>query len=284
MKRTLICVASIFLVSGALEASSVIACSGSATAVNSCYASHLSDFDSNLQWDTLTATNPSAPTTENGNIYNTTWYGTTGFMNVTVTGTELRLADNYGLVWTGSAWVNPLTFPGYPYRFSGNFDAPPDTTPSSAVTPGSPGDHLLGSASNTASFLIGTSSTLDVIGFRVAAVTMSTFDLTLSLFASSDGSGTPEILSVPGLTGGGNCPGLFNNPPTPCNTAAYVEVITSGPIRSFSVNTNDPSGFYIDTLQVSAPEPSPMLLTGIGLLAGALVLRRKQGGRAATNH
>jgi hypothetical protein len=68
--------------------------------------------------------------------------------------------------------------------------------------------------------------------------------------------------------GGGNCPGLSKNPPQPCNDAALIQFYDPGnAISSVElVMLNDPSGVYIDGLDVAVPEPSSLVLFAAGIL------------------
>lgn len=285
MKRFLICIATLVAASGGLRASSVISCGILNTSPNPCSSAHLGTFNLQVDWNSLTATNPSDQPTIDGNSYNTTWDASAGYVNVQVSGTGLIRADNYAMVQVGSNWMNPTGQAGFPYRFTGTFDSPPDTsyTVSNLTVPvGTYGETLLGSK-NAGTFVIGTTNAiLNSFGFRVASVTNANFDVTIQLFSSTDGSGTPlETLSLASLTGGGNCPSLSNSPPQPCNTAPFLFVSTSGGIRSFAVTTNDGTGFYMSGLDVYAtPEPATMVITGAGLIALAFAIRRKRSATA----
>jgi hypothetical protein len=291
VKRIIICIATIVAASGALQASGIIACSGTATAGNPCYASYLPTFNTQATWDSLVATNPGAQPTVNGVAYNTVWDSSGGFVNVAVSGSSLILADDYALIKIGSMWINPAGSSGLPYRFTGSFDSPPDTgfTTSGVGLPvGAYGENLLGSFNpgSTGSFLISTTSNvlLTSFGFRIAAVTSSNFNVTINLFSNPDGTGTQQTLALNSLTGGGNCPSLSNSSgPVPCNNAPFLYVSTTGQVRSFSIQTNDPTGFYIDALDFNTvPEPAPLLFTGAGLLCLAFMIRRKRALRSAS--
>jgi hypothetical protein len=220
----------------------------------------------------------------NGTYSNTTWYAADGeYINVAVTGTSLIRADDYALVNTGMGWTAPPAGLS-PYKFTGNFDSAPDTgftTSGVGLTLNSYGEGLLGSY-NAGSFVIGTNYLLSSFGFRIASITNMTFDVTIQLFGSTDGSGTPlQTLSLSSLTGGGNCSSLSpaSGAPVPCNTAPFLFISATGLVHSFSIATNDPTGFYIDDLDLSGsttPEPATMLITGGGLLALAYVIRRRR--------
>lgn len=286
MKHALIFGALALLASEALHASTMISCAPTsatdANTVNTCYASHLSDFQTNLQWDNLVDA-LSNPVPVDGTAHSTTWYGSTALGTVSVTGANMYLRANYEATQlSGGLWLN-IQDPHYAH-FNGTFDAPPDTTPDSAVMPGYPGD-----------FLIGTTNTLTIssgavgmanFGFRVASQSNTAFDMVLSLFASTDGSGPAlETHTFISAYGGGTCAGLATvggAAPTPCNTAPFFAVTGTEGVHSFTVSVNDPNGFYIDTLQLNDnPEPASLLLTGFGLasLVG-FARRRKQTSRS----
>jgi hypothetical protein len=288
VKRILICIAVIVGASGAVQASGVIACNGVANASNSCYTSHLSTFDLQLNWDTSLSTSASsyvAPPID-GTNYNGTWYASAGYVNVTITGSTLIRADDYVYTHTGVGYIN-LGNLG-PNQFTGSFDSQPDTgltTSGVGIPLNSLGEGLLGSF-NAGSFVIGSNTVLSTFGFRIASSTMANFAVTIKLFGSADGSGTPlETLTQNGLTDGGNCSSLgqlTGGVPTPCNTAPFLYVSTTGAVKSFSISTNDPTGFYIDALDLyePVPEPATMLITGAGLLTLAYFLRRKRAAAA----
>jgi hypothetical protein len=227
-----------------------------------------------------------------GTGYNATWYASAGYVNVDITGTSLIRAEDYAMLDTSHGWA---AVPGHgPYQFTGSFDSAPDTgLTTSGVgipvhtfsVPGygtGGGESLLGSY-NGGSFVIGAgSAVLTSFGFRIAAISNATFNVTINLFGSTNGSGTAlETLTLNALSGGGNCQSLSqltNGSPTPCNTAPFIYVTATGGVRSFSIVTSDPTGFYIDALDmnVAAPEPTTMLITGGGLVTLAWFLRRKR--------
>ena len=282
LKRILICIACIAAASEAALASGIISCSGVANSSNSCDTSHLSTFNLQLNWDTVLSTSPTtynAPPIDGSN-YNTTWYGSAGFVNVTITGTSLIRGDDYALIDTTQGWKTPP--PGLtPYMVTGTFDSAPDTgftTSGVGLAVGPYGEGLLGSY-NAGSFVIGSNAVLSTFGFRISSITDANFNVTINLFSSSDGSGTPlQTLTANGLGGGGVCSSLGNTSgPVPCNTAPFLFVNTTGSVRSFSIQTNDPTGFYIDGLDLAeaSPEPATLVITGAGLLTLAYCLRRK---------
>jgi hypothetical protein len=194
-------------------------------------------------------------------------------------------------IFGGSLVINPNGNYGFPYQFTGSFDSAPDTgfkTSGVGISLGPYGEYLLGSKNveiggvqyNAGPITVGSPYALTSFAFRIAAITDATFGVTINLYSSADGSGTPvQTLSENNLGGGGNCSGLSGNPPVPCNMAPLLYVSTTGVVRSFSIQTSDPTGFYIDALDLSTPEPATMLFTGIGLLSLAFAIRRKRNAK-----
>jgi hypothetical protein len=297
VKRILICIAVIAAASGAVQASGVFACSGKANSSNSCYTSHLSTFDLQLNWDTSLSTSASsyvAPPID-GTNYNATWYASASFVNVTITGSNLIRGDDYFFTdTTGGGWQNLLNNP--PNRVTGSFDSAPDTgltTSGVGIPVNFYGEGLLGSqgmpGNNGGTFVVGSNTILSTFGFRIASDTNANFVVTINLFSSTDGSGTPlQTLTTNTLTDGGNCSSLaqltplVGGVPTPCNTAPFLYISTTGGVRSFSISTTDPTGFYIDSLDLYEPVPEPVtiVITGAGLLTLAFFLRRKRAAAA----
>jgi hypothetical protein len=274
VKCTLVGVVAAFLSGMALQASTVITCSESAMVTNTCTAAHITDFNANLQWNALGSasgvpfTSP-ATASANGNQ-----------VTVSAFGGNMILADNYGLISNGSGgWINPTVLPSAPFRFSGRFDAPPDTASPGFQPVGSPGDYLVGVYQNNNSMLLAFSQATQAFAFRVSTNSIFMFDVTVSEFASADGSGTALATNTFTNLGGGNCPGLFNNPPVPCNDASWLVGSGFAPsqVQSIVIHTNDTSGFYIDGLYLSdVPEPGTTALIGLGLVSVGLLARRRR--------
>jgi hypothetical protein len=218
---------------------------------------------------------------------------TLGGVNLTVSdgGAQMILADNYGLIqYRPGIWVNPNILPAAPYRFSGHFDAPPDTAPAPGFAPvGNPGDYLVGVFQNNNAMVLSASGSgnlgLQGFAFRISANSLSVFDVTIQEYSGANGTG---ILlgsqTFSSLTGGGNCPGLFSKPPVPCNDAPWI--VGGGfnglAVQSLVIHTSDTSGFFIDTVYLEeVPEPETMFFAGVGLLGLGYAIRRQRNGKLA---
>jgi hypothetical protein len=267
---------------GALQAATVISCSGVATSSNSCYANSLPSFTTRLDWAVFGA--------PDGVLHQGVWTANNvaGY-DISVSSQNsagLRVADNFASVLVNGNWILAGFIPTSPYAFAGHFDAPPDTAQTSAIPPGNPyGDHLLGVATNAnqanAKLVIDFSVALSDVALRIASTTASGFDARMQLFSGLDGTG---ILlgdnTYTGLTGGGNCATLsvsVSNPPSPCNDAPLIGMAGFNDlvVKSIVLSTSDPDGFFISSLMVnSAPEPASMILCGGGVLL--LLLRKKR--------
>jgi hypothetical protein len=270
VKRTLIWVVAALLSAAAAQASTVISCSESAMVTNTCSAAHITDFNAVLQWNALGTASP-VPFTNPA-----TAVASGVQVTVSDSGGKMILADNYALLSNGlGGWIDPTALPNAPFHFSGRFDSKPD------ATAGSPGDHLVGVYQNNNSMMLAFSQGLNEFAFRISSNSlMPLFNVTISEYASSDGTGVPlGTTTLASLTGGGNCPGLFAVPPVPCNDAPWV--VGSGfnatQVHSIIVHTNDPSGFFIDGLFMqTVPEPATTALIGLGLVALSLIARQRQ--------
>jgi hypothetical protein len=263
-----------------LHASSVITCSETAITGNTCAAAQGVTFNANLQWNALGSAT--------GIPFTSTTSGITGGITVGVSDAngQMILADNYGLINRNGRWIDPSFLPTAPYRFSGHFDAPPDSTTQFGAPVGSPGDYLVGTYQNNQALTIslsgaGVGSGLQGFAFRIAANSLSVFDVTIQEYSGPNGTGLLlGSQTFSSLTGGGNCPGLFHNPPQPCNDAPWV--VGSGfgglqGIQSLVIHTSDTSGFYIDTFYMEAvPEPGTMFVAGIGMLGLGYAIRRQR--------
>jgi hypothetical protein len=298
VKRKLICAVLFSAAPGLLHASGVIAvsCGGASvlTASTTCsnsatYGSILETFSNDLQWNaandivspTLTATNASDPASANGGLYNTTWDAVG--LPISVTGSDIGLADNYIQVKKFNNWVTPTT-PG-PQIYEGMFDSQPD------ASAGSPGDYLIGSGNGSAITIASTNplDPLSSFGFRISTQDYTSFDVVIQLYgATGNAIGSPLVVS--NLGGGGLCTNLAAATPVPCNTAPFIQVTTGGGVYSFSVYTTQTDGqadtgpFFLDTFYYSgAPEPGSLLLAGAGL-ASMIAFARRRNGRKALGH
>ena len=289
MNRIFIAAMIASMVGGTLSASTAISCSGDATSVNSCIASHLTSFTTQLDWAMFG--------TADGALHTGVWTASSGGMTLDVSapGTSgmnegLRIADNYSRIYLNGAWVASYNTISPPAAFAGHFDAPPDLSTASTGGPGYPGDHLMGlrldGTNSLDSMMINFSSPLTDLSFRMASLTSSTFNATVSIFSGVNGTGTLlGQLNLSGLTGGGaGCTGLNLPTPVPCNDAPWLAFLAqSGGIRSIIINSNDPTGFYISNLfeSTTVPEPSPLILCGCG--AGMLWIGKKRWPGRARN-
>jgi hypothetical protein len=251
-----------------MSASTAISCSGDAAAVNSCYSSHLSSFNTQLDWAIFGPADTA--------LHTGMWTASSGGMTVDVSapntsGAEgLRLADNYSRILSGGVWMQAYNLPSPPYSFPGHFDSQPD------AGAGSPGDHLMGlrldGTNALGAMMINFNSPLTDLAFRMASTTSSLFNANVQIFSGINGGGTLlGQLNLSGLTGGGVCPGLNMNPPVPCNDAPWLAFLAQSGIRSVSISSSDPTGFYIGHLYVgngsivtTAPEPASLILCGCG--------------------
>jgi PEP-CTERM motif len=273
VKRTLIWVVAAFIPATALQASTVITCSESAMVTNTCTAAHITDFNANLQWSVL------GPAT--GVPFTAPAIGSAGEYQVTVSafGGQMILADNYGMISNGAGgWINPAVLPSAPFRFTGRFDAQPDSAAAGMPPVGSPGDSLVGTFQNNSSMLLAFSQAINGFAFRISSNSLMTFNVTISEYSSSDGTGTPLVTSTLTSLPGGNCPGLASVPPVPCNDAMWlVGMGFNNPVGSIVIHTSDTSGFYLDDFYgiEPVPEPGTMGLIGLGLMAGAYMARRR---------
>jgi hypothetical protein len=266
--------ATAFLSATALQASTVITCSESAMVSNTCAAAHITDFNANLQWNALgPATGVPFTSTASAQVGNNT-------VSVSASGGSMILADNYGMISNGfGGWINPAVLPAAPFRFTGRFDAPPDTAAAGFQPVGSPGDYLVGVYQNNSPMMLAFSQAVDEFAFRISTNSLLTFDFTITEYASLNGTGTALATNTfTNLAGGGNCPGLFNIPPTPCNDAPWVVgSFGSTPVGSIVIHTNDTSGFYVGGLYMTeTPEPGTIGLIGLGLVSVALMARRRR--------
>ena len=279
------------LFGGALHASTVISCGWDTSALNTCLAGGLTNFQTQLDW--------AAFGTPDSTVHSTLWTATTGGLNITVSeqnagaGEGARSAYDFGSVKYLGTWYDANSAPvASPFNFVGHFNSITDNQPASATPPDSPyGDHLMGFAGNGAggankSLVIdfGT-ATISDLAFRIAAVSTVSFNASMTIYSGANGTGTILATYSSGLlNGGGTCSGLISvagSAPVPCNDAAMLMATGFTGARSVVINTTDLNGFYVGDVFVTStdtPEPTPFVFAGCGLLL--LILGKKRWGRA----
>jgi len=280
---------------GRLSASSVIDCNGSSASINSCVASKLPTFQTQLDWAIL-----SQPF--NGSIFNGTWSGTQSGINIQVSpsgavaGEGLRLAYNLGEVFYSpnsdpAEWTLSSAVPGLGYTHPGHFNA--TSTPAASV-PGMQADpsiRLLGlalsGASSSAGLLLDFNNPFTNLGFYGAAKSDPNYSLTIKIYSGASGTGSllsTDTFNYNSLSyqPGGTCASMQQAPSAPvgCNNAPFFYASGFNTGRSALITTTDKDGFYISNLYVGssglseAPEPGPMVLCGCGIALLALGSRK----------
>jgi hypothetical protein len=283
---------------GRLSASSVIDCSGTSGAINSCLASKLPNFQTQLDWAIL-----GQPF--NGSISNSPWSGSQDGINIQVTptgslgGSEgLRLAYNVGTIFYSpnanpAQWTLADSVPTMGYTHPGHFNATSTPAASVAALQADPTIHLLGLAlsggSTTEGLLLDFNNPFINLGFYGAAKGDPNFSLNIKIYSGAAGTGsllsndtfTYNSLSY---TPGGTCASMQSAPfaPTGCNDAPFFYASGFNTGRSVLITSSDQTGFYLSNLYVGqageVPEPGPMALCGCGialLALGRRKLRRK---------
>jgi len=223
------------------------------------------------------------------------WTATSGGLTVGVSEQNafgLRRANNFSSLFDGTQWHLATDVPSPGFYFGGHFDAPPDTIGTgSAVTPGTPGDHLMGligNASQTGVMTMNLTSTFNVqnLGFRLSTTSTAAFSTEIQVWSGANGTGTllTDYLSGTFAQGGGTCAALaitVSNPPAPCNDAPFVAFLNYAHIGSLVITTNDVDGFYLGNLRYSTdvltPEPTPLIFCGCGLVL--LIVGKKRWSR-----
>lgn len=299
MNRLLLAITLTTISGGVLSASSVIDCSGSSAAVNSCYSSKLPSFTTQLDWAVFGS--------PDGTIHNGVWtapnvlagldVSVSGQNLVQVNGTDegVRLAYNLGTVFFGSQWTLASSIPAAGYTFAGHFNQTSNPAAPLATIQADPATHLLGLALNGASsnrqLLLDFTSGVSTFGFFASSEFASNFDLRVQVFAGAGGAGavlSDQTFSYTGV--GGQCGGGLMlsapNAPTGCNNAPFIYGSgfasgANGTAYSMVLSTSDAKGFYISNLYLSTtavPEPGPLVLCAVGLALVAFG-SRKRGNR-----
>jgi hypothetical protein len=268
-----------FIGSGQLFASGVIACSGDAGAVNSCYTSHLPSFTTQLDWAIVG--------TPDGSLYNGVWTANnvlSSGLDVSASGQNLaalnegiRLAHNIGRVFYGGEWTPAGSTPVPGYYHPGHFQQTSNPNASINDIKSDPAVHLLGLALDgtmpiDGALLLNFSSGFDNLGFFASALVDTNFSLRVQVFAGAGGSGLSLSDTTFNFNGsGGTCASMMNSPPTGCNDAPFIFASAFGNgAQSVLLSSSDNRGFYISNLYLGdgsaeVPEPGPMILSACGL-------------------
>lgn len=280
MKRLVFSLTLAILGGHQLNASGVIACSGDAAAVNSCYTSHLPSFTTQLDWAIVG--------TPNGSLYTGVWTANDVLpsgLDVTASGQNLagsnegiRLAYNLGRVFYAGAWTPASSTPSPGYYHPGHFPQTSNPAADIDIIKADPATHLLGlaldgTAQTTESLLLNFSSGFDNLGFFAAGQHDAAFSLRVQVFAGLGGSGlslADSTFVFPG--GGGTCASMMNSPPTGCNDAPFIFASAfANTAGSVVISSTDNRGFYIGNLYLydgpieGVPEPGSMILFGGGI-------------------
>jgi len=272
-----------------LDASSIIDCSGSASAISSCVAGNLPNFQSQLDWAILSnpTFNFSSPTSTALWTANNV---TPGGMDVSVSGVGLsgageglRLAYNLGTIFD-TQWTLASAYPAAGNLHPSHFLSTSNPGALLATIQADPTIHLLGMELNGASanrqLLLDFSHGFDNLGFYAAASVDPTFSLRLQVFAGAGGTGALlGDVTFNSLSGGGTCSSLLSAPSAPvgCNDAPFFVASGFGNLgRSALISTSDTHGFYISNLLIAeqVPGPGPMVLSGCGLVLLAIGSRK----------
>ena len=294
MKAKLVLLALAGVFGGTLQASTVISCSWSTSALNSCFNGGLTNFVTKLDW--------AAFGTPDGSVQTGLWTASTGGYNITVstTGTDsgegARTAYDFASVkaiiggqpmWTSPGFVGDTT-----YNFAGHFNSITDNQPASPQAPDSPyGDHLIGLRGDgsttgnvlTKDLVVDFGTTVSNVGFRIAANSDFSFNTTVQFFGGANGTGASlGTFTLNSLTAGGTCAGLTSvggSAPVPCNDAQFIAALGLANARSMTLATTDVDGFWIGDLNLtSVPEPTPLIFAGSGLFL--LFIGRKRWRRS----
>lgn len=215
----------------------------------------------------------------------------------------LERADNTAYAWNpaSGAWNFPTVT-----TFAGHFNGPSSETSTAPYGPGNYpyqyGDPLLGATTGSSGTTPGNaqmdfnfSQALYGLAFQVTGASGVNSDFSATLYAF-DASGNALGFSQITATGlGGVCPGLSNpgngaGDPVPCNDAPTIQFYDpQGRIASVALTVNDTSGLFISPmaldvtggftnqsfLDTDAPEPRSAPLIVVGLIAMALLAKRR---------
>lgn len=203
---------------------------------------------------------------------------------------QLELMGNAGAVWDGTEW--DVTPPVGALEFAGHFGAPNMTTPVAWQY----GDTLLVDQGE-GPIDLGFSAPVSAVAFQVSSMSDPTFIATVTAWNAAGMELGSYIINTANFTGsqalGGVCGGLGNAnfrdaPGTPCTDTpapwiAISDLMLGQPgaqISTIQISVNDNNGFAIDTLELAAaelsvPEPSAPLLSGVGLGVLWYLRRRK---------
>jgi hypothetical protein len=292
VKRLVLTLTLALIGGGQLKASSVIACSGDAAAVNSCYTSHLPSFTTQLDWAIVGA--------PDGALFTGVWTANNVLasgLDVSATGQNLgggdgiRLAHNLGKVFHIDQWTAPGAVPSPGYFHPGHFRETVNPNADVDTIKADPTIHLLGLALDgtllaNEALLLNFSSGFDNLGFFASGQNNEDYSLRVQIFAGAGGTGLELANQLFNFTGsGGTCVGMLAGPPVACADAPFIfaEAFANA-ARSVVLSSNDDRGFYISNLYIydgspEVPEPGTVILGGCGI--ALLLVSRRLRRRAA---
>jgi hypothetical protein len=143
------------------------------------------------------------------------WSATSGSVQIDVTASlgGLRIADNFASIFEGGQWILAMNSLTAPYPFQGHFDPPPNTSATSAIPPGSPGDHLMGlylnGTTSAAHMTVSFDEAMSDLGFRLASNQLSTYDATIRIFSGMNATGAMIGEMNLSAMGAGGCVPVF---------------------------------------------------------------------------
>ena len=207
MKRLLITIGILSMIAGALNASTVISCSGAATSANACYSSNMPSFTTQLDWAAFGTPDALVLHTGVWTANNVSGY-TISVDSSGALGTAR--ADNYVSTLVQGFWVAGM--PG-PYNFSGRFEAPSDSG-NVFASPDQYGERLMGLVGDgtqaSATMTVSLNQGVSALGFRIDSFANPLFDVTMQLDPGALGTGS--LLNTFNFNGllGGPCASLEN--------------------------------------------------------------------------